>query len=168
MTVRIALDSDNLDVLVASKGVAHFTLTYADLFASEKELAAFTAAVDNWVVLIDRGLGDPLGKASVADEESFAITTGDLRRWYDQHEARDIEYLTIYHDRNSFVAVDQALSGLGFWNWVATLDGTAWVDLPGYTPLRRPGLIQCLGASQTGIHADLSLVLNPGWHPYVR
>lgn len=168
MYIRTALDSDNLDALVLARGIAHFTLTYADLFDTEKELQAFTAEVGNRVVLIDRALGDPLGRASIADDESFAITDGQLARWYDQREEAGTKFITVYTDRDNLAAADAALGARGHWRWVATLDGTAWLNLPGYRALRRPGLIQCLSSAMTGLPADLSLVLSSGWHPEVQ
>ena len=165
--VRVMLDSDALGDLPA--GLAPLLGTYADLITSPAELAALRQHhAGSQLVFFDRGLGDPLGIASIVDREDGAVPLGQLAPKFRSMHERGIAFPTCYSDRNDLAACDAELAAAGFdqhWRMVATLDGTAWLDLPGYTPLHRPAVIQCLPAAMTGIHADLSLVLNPGWHP---
>jgi hypothetical protein len=162
--VRIMLDSDDLAAIPS--GVAPLIATYADLFPTLTALHEFEQAHPaSEVVLIDRALGDPLGLASIADVESGALSPDQLPGWFDKKTAANVRYLTVYCDRDNLAACDAALGDRNHWRWIATLDGTAFLDLAGYTPLRRPAVIQCLGSNDVGIDCDLSLVMNPNWHP---
>jgi hypothetical protein len=161
--VRIMLDSEDLAAIPS--GIAPLVASYADLFPTLAALHEFEQAHPaSEVVLIDRALGDPLGLASVADVESGALSPGQLPGWFDKKTAANVRYLTVYCDRADLAACDAALGDRDHWRWVATLDGTAFLDLHGYPPLRRPAAIQCLGSNDVGIDCDLSLVLNPNWH----
>lgn len=156
--IRTAIDSDDLTVFTYP---ADFILTYSDLVTDP---AAFGAAHPSaQVVYIDRGLGDPGGKASIADVETGALSPADVPGWLDRKAAAGVQYLTVYMNRANRAAVDAAAGNRRPFRWVATLDGT--LAIAGLTPLRAPSLVQFAGEQQTGIHADLSLVFNPGWHP---
>lgn len=156
--IRLAFDSDDLAALPNS---APFLLTYSDIVPDLAPLLA--QHPHSRIILIDRGLGDPGTRATVADVESGALTIADIPHWYDEHHAAGRENLTIYTDRNNLPSSITALAGRPAFHWVATLDGTVHVD--GFTPLVGPALVQILGENQLGIHADLSLVLRDDWWP---
>lgn len=159
--IRTMLDSDDLAAL---GHVTPLIATYADLFATHAELAGFLAAhPGQQAVFIDRGLGDPLGIASVLDIESGAHQPGDLPGWWDRQHGRGVDYLTAYSDRELLPVVIQAAGRRHVFHWVATLDGT--VVIAGFAPLAAPAVVQIAGESLLGVHADLSLVLEDQWHP---
>lgn len=163
--IRVAFDSDVLGDLPA--GLAPVLMTYSDLVPTHTALNELSDKhPHSEIVLIDRNAGDPLGLASVADVEPGCLTAAQLPGWFERKTKNKIEYLTVYSDRADLPAIDDALRGTGHeshWRWVATLDGT--VDITGLKPLHRPAVVQILGAARLGIHADMSLVLEPGWHP---
>lgn len=164
--IRFALDSDDLHAFPVD--VAPILLTYSDLFPTRAELVMFEMKHPNSkVVLIDRGLGDPTGLASVADVERLALTLPQLRQWFERKKAAMVRFLTAYSDRNTLPGVETVLSGLRPWHWVATLDGTVYVPELA-APLERPGLVQCFSAAQLGVPCDGSLILNDAWHPATR
>jgi hypothetical protein len=161
--IRIMLDSDKLGDLPSS--AAPLLSTYSDLIGSPaalRELQAHHAG--SKIVLIDRGMGDPTGLASVADTETGALAPSQLPAWFGRKQRHQVPFLTSYCNRDNLAECDRELQGVTHWRWVATLDGTAVLALPGYTPLRRPAVIQVLGADKIGVHADLSLVYNDSWH----
>jgi hypothetical protein len=155
------LDTDESAGLTASGIRADLLATYADQ-VDAKVLAGLKASWPQ-VVLIDRGLGDPLGKASVIDVETGAHRPADAPGWYDRQHGRGIKYLTAYANRSSQPAVSAAMGKRQFYRWIATLDGTAHVTP--YTPGKTPAAVQCLGAAALGFHADLSLVFEDWWNP---
>ena len=155
---RTAIDSDVLSDLTAP---ADFHLTYSDIVPDP---AAFEAERPRTQVkYIDRGLGDPGNKASIADVEFHALTVADLPAWYDRKAAAKVPYLTWYASRNSIPAIQAVIGGRHMWRWVATLDGT--LVIPGFPAFESPDLVQILGSGQLGAHVDLSLVLSPSWNP---
>jgi hypothetical protein len=162
--IRVMIDSDVLDDIPA--GRAQIVATYADLFTSKIAFEEFEKAhKDSIVVLIDRGLGDPLGLASVADVEPECLTAAQLPAWFGRKKAAGVEFLTVYSDRSDLDEIQAALKGTGHedhWRWIATDDGT--VDISGLPALRRPAAVQILPETMIGIHADLSLVLEDAWH----
>lgn len=156
--IRTALDSDSL---LAFGIQVDFALTYSDLVTDP---AGFEAEHPRkQVVYIDRGNGDPGNKASIIDVETGAHRIADIAPWYDHKAAAHVAYLTFYVNRSNLLAAEAAVGGRHMFRWLATLDGT--IVIPGFTPLVGPDLVQIAGASATGVHADFSLVLNPGWHP---
>jgi hypothetical protein len=162
MMIRVMLDSDSLGDLPS--GIAPLLATYSDLIHDRHQLDLLAEHhLGSVIVLIDRGLGDPTGLASVADVERGAMTPGHLKAWWKARVSR-VPYLTAYCDRSNLAACDAALAGIAprHWRWVATLDGT--VAVAGMTPLLRPAVVQVAGSAMLGVHADLSLVLNKGWH----
>ena len=158
MTIRVMLDTDTPLML---KPLAAILATYADLIDAA-QLAQLEVAWGQ-VVLIDRGLGDPLGKASVIDVEAHARGAAAVPGWYDAKHAAGVKHPTVYADRSTMPAVDTAAGARPISRWYATLDGTAFG--PGHTPGIAPAAIQILGAAQLGYHADLSLVFEDGWNP---
>lgn len=147
-------DSDQPAVLTEAITTGCRVATYADLLTPEL-VRQFTGRL----VVIDRGLGDPLDRASVADCEAGALTIAQaaerVRLWH----AAGRRWPTVYHDRADWPAVAEACKGLAYWNWVATLDGTLNPDG------RRPAVVQFAGASRVGAHTDVSVVWNDSWHP---
>lgn len=156
--IRTMLDSDQPAAFVNS---ADFLAVYTDAVPDIAPLQA--QHQHSTILLIDRGLGDPGTRATLADVEPGALTIADIPHWYDERHAAGHQYLTIYSDRNDLPAIMVALAGRPAFHWVATLDGT--VHIAGFPPLQGPALVQCLGEAQLGVHADLSLVLRDDWHP---
>lgn len=158
MSVRFMIDTDDLSLLT---GHVELLATYGDLVT---DLAQLQHEFPNsTIILINRGLGDPTGKTSVADIEPGAMTIAQALAWYDEQRSKGIEFLTTYHDRNDAPAVASAFAGRPHFNWDATLDGTA--HIAGYHPLEGPAAVQCLSATMLGYHADGSLVFRDDWHP---
>lgn len=157
-TIRVALDSDDLGSLFHPVDII---MTYSDLV---HDRVAFEAEhKGKTVVYIDRKAGDPDGKASIVDVEPGCYAPFEVAAWYDHKAAAKVPYLTHYSDRNDLPAITAGIGGRHMWKWVATLDGT--VGINGFVPLQAPDIVQCLPAAKVGIHADLSLVLSPSWHP---
>lgn len=160
--IRFMLDSDKLADLPA--GAAPVLGTYSDLVRSADVLSQLRQLhAGSEIVLIDRGLSDPTGLASVADVETGAMKPSDLPAWFDRKATAKIGWLTCYSNRANMAACDEALGARPHWRWIATLDGTCHIT--GFDPLRGPGLIQFAGENLLGLHADASLILNPNWHP---
>lgn len=158
MGVRFMLDSDNLSDL---DPVAELLATYSDLVPDAK---AFRQKFpDNTVILIDRGLGDPSGEATVFDIERGALTIPQAVAEYDRKHAAGVDYLTGYVDRANLDAFNQAFGDRHVYRWIATLDGTSHIQ--GLRALHAPAAIQCLPESDLGIHADGSLVFEDYWNP---
>lgn len=156
--IRTALDSDQLNQFGTS---VNFVLVYSDLVADP---AAFEREYPNkQVVYIDRGTGDPGDKASIIDVEKGAYDPSHVAAWYDRKASAHVAYLTYYVNRSNLRTVENNLQGRRMYRWVATLDGTLAIE--GFAPLSGPDLVQALPAASIGIHADFSLVMNPGWHP---
>jgi hypothetical protein len=158
MTIRTALDSDDWgDINVA----VDFLLAYSDQVPDS--LTFERAHPNHQVVYIDRGHGDPGFKASIGDFESGALQIDQVASWYDAKAKAKVAFLTHYSDRSNLASITAHLGGRNMYRWVATLDGT--VNISGFVPMVGPDLVQTTPASMLGIHADLSLVMNPGWHP---
>lgn len=157
MAIRVMLDTDVLEDLDG-----HFELlaTYTDLIPDMAALEALRARFPHSeVILIDRALGDPTGQATIADIEPRAMTVEMLPEWIARKAG--MPNLTGYSDRNDLPAVE-AIVRHGLYHWVATLDGTAVIA--GYPAMHGPAAVQILGEAQIGIHGDLSLVYEDGWH----
>lgn len=158
MTIRFMLDSDNLTDL---DPVASILATYSDLVPTPADLRAkFPHSI---IVLIDRGLGDPSGEATVFDIERGTMTVDQAVKEYDRKNAAGMKYLTAYANRANLPAVDSAFGARQVFRWVATLDGTSHIS--GIRALHGPAAIQCLPESDLGIHADGSLVFEDSWNP---
>lgn len=151
---RVLFDSDQPAVLVAPARAGVLVATYADLLTPE-----IIAQLGPMLLVIDRGQGDPHGLATIADIEPGLLSVADgaakIRQWISEHRA----FPTAYHDRALWQEVHQALAGVNYHEWIATLDGTC---NPNGT---RPAAVQILGADKVGFHADLSIVWDDAWHP---
>lgn len=158
--IRTAIDSDRLDIIMACNGLAPILLTYSDLVPVFEVLQS--KLTHSKLVLIDRGLGDPSGQASVADIETGLMKPADFPGWLDKKHAAGIDDLTSYCNRSTLPEVDNAAAGKTFYRWVATLDGTC--SISGFPSLRGPAAVQILPAASVGIHADLSLVFEDQWN----
>lgn len=147
-------DSDQPQALADPRFAGCRVATYADLMTAQ--LAAQFAGR---LVVIDRGYGDPMGLATVADCEpallSVAATVDKVHQW--TREGR--QYITVYHDRALWAELDAALGTIRPWNWVATLDGT--MNPEG----RYPAAVQIADESKIGMHVDVSVVWQEAWHP---
>ena len=158
--IRVMLDSD---VLADLDGHAELLATYSDLIHNAADLEALKARhPDSEIVLIDRGTGDPTGEATVIDIETGAFGVDHVPGWVREKKIAGKKYLTGYCDRDNLPGV-QAIEGQGIWHWVATDDGTCHIQ--GFRPLHGPAVVQILGEGALGVHADLSLVFEDGWHP---
>lgn len=150
----LMFDSDNPIVLTDPRFAGCRVATYADLLTP-----SLVTVLGPRLVVIDRGLGDPLGLAHVADIESGLLTVSAgadrIRQW----TAEGRQYITAYHDRADWAAVAAAVAPLQPWNWVATLDGSMNPDG------RYPAVVQFASEAKVGIHVDVSLVWNDTWRP---
>lgn len=156
--IRLACDTDTLDDL---DGHFPIVMTYSDLVPNPPELRA--KFPDSELVLIDRGLGDPSGEASIADLERGALTVDHFPAWFDAKVSQGVKYITGYVNRSNLAAFNAVLNGRHPFRWVATLDGTLVIQ--GFRPMREPALVQFAGASATGAHIDVSAVYEASWHP---
>lgn len=156
--IRFMIDTDDLTALT---GHVELLATYADLVTDLRQLQH--EFPHSQVILIDRGMGDHTGLASVFDIEPGALTVSQAVKRYDEQRSKGVQFLTCYHDRKDAAEVAAAFSGRPHYNWDATLDGTAHIK--GYDPLNSPAVIQCLTAGDLGYHADGNLVFEDGWHP---
>jgi len=158
MSVRFMIDTDDLSKLT---GHVELLATYSDLVPQPAELRK--EFPNSTLVLIDRGLGDPSGEASVFDIEPGALTIQQALAAFDDARQRGVRYLTVYHDRDIAPEVAAAFKDRHPYNWDATLDGTAFIR--GYDPLHSPAVVQCLSSIELGYHADGNLVYEDAWHP---
>ncbi len=156
--IRTMIDSDKVDALGQH---THIVATYSDLV---HDFDAYRKAHPHQrALLIDRGIGDPTGEATIMDIEPHAMKAADVPGWFDRKHAAGKEFLTAYSDRNDYPAIVHAAGARKLWHWIATLDGTMHID--GFTPLHGPAAVQILGASQTGLSVDFSVVLEDAWNP---
>lgn len=150
----LLFDTDTPQILLEPLFYGCRVATYADLVTP-----TLLAQLAGRLIVIDRGLGDPHNVATVADIEDGALSVASgaekIKGWH----AEGRPFPTAYHDRALQAAVDQALAGTPCNNWVATLDGTLLPD-----GVRR-AVVQFAGAAAIGVHADLSIVWDDGWHP---
>lgn len=158
---RIAFDSDKPGNLPAN---AQVVLTYSDLIADHAAYDALLRAHQGRsVVLIDRGLGDPTGLASVIDVENGAHKTSDIPGWLDKKLKEKIDFLTVYVNRSNLAAARTAAGNRATLWWVATLDGTMHVD--GFPAGKAPALVQFASAAMLGFGCDASIVWDDAWQP---
>ena len=157
MTIRLACDSDQLDALLPTPLV----FTYADLIPDQAALAALRARLQgSEVALIDRGLGDPLGRANVIDVERGTFAVSQVRGWFAAKRRAGVRFLTAYASRDTWAAIDAtAALPSGAWRWYATLDGT--MRIPGHEHT----MVQFAPAAVVGAHCDLSVVWNDAYRP---
>lgn len=156
--IRFAFDSDRLDALGTDAPVV---ITYSDLV---HDFGAWAKEhVGQSCVLIDRGMGDPTGMATVIDVERGSHKVADIPGWLDAKEKQHMRYLTAYVNRDNLEAADKAIGGRVCWRWVATLDGT--LHIPGLPAGKKPALVQFANGDALGLHCDASVVWQPDWHP---
>lgn len=152
--VDVMFDSDEPAVLLLPALAGCRVATYADLLTP-----SLVKQFGPRLVAIDRGLGDPLGLATVVDIESgawdVAAGVARVKQFLAEHRPGPMAY----HDRNDWTAVAAGLAGTSARHWVATLDGTSSPDG------KQPAAVQILGAAAVGFHADLSIVWDTTWHP---
>ena len=151
--VRFAVDSDDLSQLFP----ADFVRTYSDLIRNTGDLAALRARFpDSVVELIDRGLGDPTGAATIANIEPGALTAAEgadrIRAWH----AEGRPDLIAYCDQALIANVVAACRDLSYWHWIA-----AWGQLviAGHPSAQ----VQFANAGMLGLHADLTIIWNPAY-----
>ncbi len=152
---RLACDSDDLASLIGTP----FVRTYADLITSPKVLDELRSRFpDSIIELIDRGLGDPGGIATIADVESGALTIAQLPAWFDERHGRGLRDLVSYCSLDNLPAVIKALDGRPHWNWIAWFGHL-------FVPERPDAQVQFAPSSALGIHVDLTLVPNYRYRP---
>ena len=156
--LRIMLDTDDLHAL---RNDVQLLATYADLVSDPAALRREYPA--QTIVFIDRGQGDPNNEASIIDVETGLYKPSDVPEWLRRKERDGIEYRTVYCNRSTLPEVDAVTSGMSYYRWTATLDGTCFID--GYKALDGPAAVQILDAAHVGVHVDMSIVLEDGWHP---
>jgi hypothetical protein len=157
--LRFACDSDNLADLVGTDVV----LTYSDLVRTDDELQVLARRFPGSDIgLIDRGLGDPTGQATIIDVESGARTAADVPGWLEEKTGQGWANLTVYLQPGSLDAVERAAGGAGWWRWFASWG--AGLAVAGH-PL---AMVQFVDSARIGQHIDLSVIHNPHWHPRVH
>lgn len=148
----VMFDSDTPDLLLKVSAPGQRLATYTDLLTP-----AFITAAGDRLVGIDRGHGDPHGKAVVVDIERGLYTPQSGAQRIRELVAAGGRQVTAYCNRSNYAAVDQALGGLHVHHWVSTLDGTL-------VPAGEHEVaVQFAGAAQLGFHADISIVWNDQW-----
>lgn len=150
----LMFDSDNPAVLLDSRFAGCRIATYADLLTPQ-----LVTELGPRLVVIDRGQGDPLNLATVADCEAGLLSVAEAAAKVQQWTAEHRPFPTVYHDRDLWPEVDQALLHIGGWHWVATLDGTLNPDG------RYPAAVQFTDEAKVGLHVDVSIVWNDSYHP---
>jgi hypothetical protein len=154
--IRFGCDSASLGALLPTD----FVMPYADLIGTSQELAALRARFPrSELVFFDRGLGDPLGLATIIDVERGARLPRDCPDWFDERHAAGHKYLTVYASYARMPAVDQHMAGRGFWRFFAYW-GNGLV-VPGHPD----AMIQFASGAMLGAKVDLTLVHNDAWHP---
>jgi hypothetical protein len=147
-------DSDDTTIIAGPHCAGARVATYADLLTPQ-----LASALLGRLAVIDRGHGDPLNMAHIADIEPGLLTVAEgaakVRQWH----AEGRPFPTAYCNRNDWPAVTAALTGVPHSTWIATLDGTLLPDG------QRPDIVQAFGEAAVGFHADMSIVWNDGWHP---
>ena len=159
--IRAMLDTDHPVELGFTTGLL---ATYADL--ADAALIKHLEGIHGQVLLIDRGMGDPLARATIIDVENGAHRPADAPVWYDRRHALGARYLTVYCSRSTLAEIGKEMGPRSYYRWVARLDGVATV--PGFTPGQGPAAVQVMGSAALGFHADYSLVFQSGWNPAPR
>lgn len=156
--IRLACDSDRLSSLVETPVV----LTYADLVPTSHALAALEARfAHSEVGLIDRGLGDPLGVATIADVgEPDTLPAARMADWFDLKRGAGWSCVTGYGSLATLQHVEQLAGRHGWWRWFARW-GTV-LQAPGHPD----AMLQF--DSDPAAHVDWSIIRNPNWHPRAR
>ena len=155
--IRLACDSDRLSSLVETAVV----LTYADLVPTHGELLALEARFPHSEVgLIARGLGDPLGLATIADIEAGALAPAAMPDWFAKKRAEGWSCVTGYGPRTLLEQTAQLAGPHGWWRWFASWGST--LQVPGHPD----AMVQF--DNDVIEHVDWSMIRNPNWHPRAR
>jgi hypothetical protein len=155
--IRLACDSDRLSSLVETNVV----LTYSDLVpgtAALRDLEHRFPASE--IGLIDRGLGDPTGAATIADVESGTLSPAQAAAWLIIKRAQGWSNITLYGSLPALATMEQLAGPHGWWRWFAR-----WG-----TVLKAPGHPDAMLQfdNDPDEHLDWSLIRNPHWHPRAR
>ncbi|MGH3284416.1 MAG: hypothetical protein ACRDPD_06985 [Streptosporangiaceae bacterium] len=155
--IRLACDSDELAKLVECPVV----LTYSDLVPDAAALKALEHRFpDSEVGLIDRGLGDPTGQATIADIETGTLALAQVTSWLAGKRHDGWSCLTIYGSFSTLAQVDREAGPHKWWRWFARWGTT--LQVPGH-----PGAMLQFD-SDGPEHLDWSIIRNPHWHPRAR
>lgn len=131
--------------------------TYADLLTPQ-----IVAKFGRRLAVIDRGHGDPMNRAHIADVERGVLSieqgAAKIKQWVAEHRP----YVTAYVNRSNRDAMKAALGPVGPYWWVATLDGTMNVG-DSYT-----AMVQFAPEASIGLHVDISVVYHTGWLEFVH
>lgn len=159
MSFRIMFDSVDPSAIPAD---AELVAGYVDGPKSVWPTNAWTMFPKAQLVRINV-TGDPVNGGDVLDVETGDATPDHAPAWFDARGG-DAAGLTIYCNRDTLPAVEQAMGKRRYFRWIATLDGT--FVIPGYKPLEGPAAIQFAGAAQLGgRNVDMSLVMRDYFHP---
>src|SRR6266702_3604286 len=127
--IRLACDSDRLSSLVETPVV----LTYSDLIPSIGVLDSLERRFPSSEIgLIDRGLGDPTGQATIANVEARSKTPAEMPGWLAAKTAQGWSCLTVY-GKADIIAVVEHTAGVhahGWWRWFARWGSV--LEVPGH------------------------------------
>jgi hypothetical protein len=154
--IRFGCDSEDLSALLPMD----FVRTYSDLVPSAGALAELEARFPgSQVMLGDRGLGDPTGRACWFDVERFALTPADMPGKLIAKAAQGITEIDIYGTVATLDEVVGRIGGHGWWRWYAYWGGG--LHVPGH-PLAQ---VQFASAGMLGGGVDLTAVHNDYYRP---
>jgi len=159
MSFRIMFDSVDPTQIPAH---AELVAGYIDGPKSQWPDAAWTMFPKAELVRINV-TGDPSHGGDVLDVERFDASPADAPVWFDARTKAGAGGLTIYCNRDTLPAVHEAMGKRSYFRWIATLDGTLFID--GYPPLEGPAVVQFAGAGAAGRNVDVSLVMSDYFHP---
>jgi hypothetical protein len=155
--IRLACDSDRLGSLVETPVV----LTYSDLIPNAVALAKLEARFPHSEVgLIDRGLGDPTGQATIANVEPRSITPADMPGWLAAKHRESWSCLTAYGLAATLADVEHVAGPHGWWRWFARWGSVLQAD-------GHPDAMLQFDNDPVG-HVDWTIIRNPQWHPRAR
>jgi hypothetical protein len=150
----IMFDSDATAALLDPRLAGCRVATYADLVTAD-----LARQLHGRLKVIDRGHGDPMGLATIADVEPGLLTVAEgvakLQQWHSEGRPNP----TGYCDRATWPGFRSAAAPLKPWWWIATLDGTG-------NPLGEfPAAVQLLDQAKIGLPLDLTVVWDDRWFP---
>lgn len=155
--IRLACDSDRLSSLVET----NIVLTYSDLVPNAGVLASLERRFPaSEIGLIDRGLGDPTGQATIADVETGTHAAGDMLAWVAGKRRAGWSNVTVYGAMPTLAEVGSIVGPHDWWRWFARWNSV--LRVPGHPD----AMIQF--DSDSAEHVDWSLIRNPHWHPRAR
>lgn len=155
--IRLACDSDQLARLVETQVV----LTYTDLITDMSGLAMLEKRFPHSEIgLIDRGLGDPTGQATIANVEPGALTPAQAAVFLGAKRHDGWSCVTGYGLASALAEVEQIAGPHNWWRWFARW-GTV-LEIP-----ERPAAMLQFDNDPVE-HLDWSIIRNPHWHPRAR